>query len=496
MNAGDSQEQRPNILIIMSDQHHAGVMGRAGDAVAGTPNLDRLAGDGVRFSNAYCTCPLCGPSRMSFLTCRHPHEIDQWDNACQLSGDIPTFAHAFLSAEYDTVLSGRMHFVGWDQRHGFAERLIGDVQESSYLAAGFELRKVLGDLVDTPGMSLTGLVKSGPGRTGYQAYDQAVTRATVDWLQRRGQDRQDPFLLTVGYVSPHCPFVAPPEDFERYRTRISVADLPLPDENLHPRNAALSRSFGTDPAPPIDAQWRSRVAYYGLCSFLDRQVGAVLSAVRQAGLADDTIVVYCSDHGEMLGEHGMWWKSTFYDGACRVPLIVSWPGRFSSGELRTENVSLMDIGTTLIDLAGIDPLPGASGRSFRELLHVGHVGHVEWDLFAEYTPEPGPVCRMVRSGPWKYNYYHGMKPELFNLQDDPGELNNLSGQPHLDHVEQRLHTRVLQEWNPSRVQTCRERLRTERRLIANWVRAANPREPDPLWFSKRPENWVDNNITE
>jgi choline-sulfatase len=492
MIAGDSEKQRPNILIIMSDQHHAGVMGHAGDAVAETPNLDRLARDGVRFSNAYCTCPLCGPSRMSFLTCRHPHEIDQWDNACQLSGDTPTFAHAFLSAEYDTVLSGRMHFVGWDQRHGFTERLIGDVQESSYLAAGFKLHKVLGDLVDTPGMSLTGLVKSGPGRTGYQAYDQAVTRATVDWLQRRGQDQQNPFLLTVGYVSPHCPFVAPPEDFERYRTRISAADLPMPDEHLHPRNAALCRSFGTDPAPPIDAQWRSRVAYYGLCTFLDRQVGAVLSALQQAGLADDTIVVYCSDHGDMLGEHGMWWKSTFYNGACRVPLIVSWPGRFSSGELRTENVSLMDIGTTLIDLAGIDPLPGASGRSFRELLHGGHV---EWDVFAEYIPEPGSVCRMVRSGPWKYNYYHGMEPELFNLKDDPRELNNLSGQPQPGHVEQRLHTQVLQDWNPDSVQTCREQLGKERRLIANWVGAANPPEPDPLWFSEPPENWVDNNIT-
>jgi choline-sulfatase len=494
----NSAEKMPNILVIMSDQHRADAMGNAGNAIVRTPNLDRLATDGVRFSNAYCTSPLCAPSRMSFMTCRHPHELDMWDNECQLNSDIPTFAHAFLSEGYDTVLSGRMHFVGWDQRHGFAERLIGDVAESCYLADGYKLDNVLGYLVDTAGMSLTGLKKSGPGRTGYHAYDEAVTSATVDWLNERGEDQQNPFLLTVGYVSPHCPFVAPPEDFEGYRTQISPADLPRPDNELHPvhpRNEKLRRTFGTDPMPPIDAQWRSRVAYYGLCSFLDRQVGAVLSALKNAGLADDTIVVYCSDHGEMLGEHGMWWKSTFYDGACRVPLIVSWPGRIKCGQVRMENVSLMDIGTTLIDLAGIEPLPGASGSSFAELLHGRPV---EWDdkVFAEYTPEPGPVCRMVRSGSWKYNYYHGMKPELFNLQDDAGELNNLSGQPQFGDVEQRLNALVLQEWNPDWVLTCRERLGKERRLIANWVKATNPPEQDSLWFSKPPENWVDNNVTE
>jgi len=482
-------KSRSNILVIMSDQHHAEVMGCAGDSIVQTPNLDRLARDGVLFSNAYCTFPLCGPSRMSFMTCRHPHEIDQWDNQCQLSSDTPTFAHAFLSAGYDTVLSGRMHFVGWDQRHGFAERIIGDVAPTAYITAGWQLDKVLGDLVDTCGMSLNGLVKSGPGRTGYQAYDEAVTSATVDWLARRGQDDgEKPFLLTVGYVTPHCPFVAPPDDFEFYRRKISVADLPKSDKKLHPRNAALRKGFGTDPAPPLDAQWRTRVAYYGLTTFLDRQVGAVLSALDEAGLADDTIIVYCSDHGEMLGEHGMWWKSTLYDGACRVPLIVSMPGHVEAGASRTENVSLMDVGATLIDIAGLDPLPGAAGRSFRRLLDGDSAG---WDdtVFAEYTV--GTVCRMVRSGPWKYNYYHGMAPELFNLDDDPGESVNLAGRSQQHEIERRLCELVLRDWNPDRVRERAERWNQERALIADWVRATNPPEPDPTWFEEPPENRVD-----
>ena len=188
----------------MSDQHHAGVMGCAGDRVAHTPNLDRLAEEGTRFRNAYCTYPLCAPSRMSFMTARHPHELGLFDNEGHLGSDIPTFAHAFLSAGYDTVLSGRMHFVGPDQRHGYRDRILGEVSGSAYLGAGWRLERILGDLADTPGMGLAGVVKSGPGRTGYHAYDEAVTRATVRWLGERGRgDHDKPFLLTVGYVAPH-----------------------------------------------------------------------------------------------------------------------------------------------------------------------------------------------------------------------------------------------------------------------------------------------------
>ncbi len=489
------KKKHPNILLIMSDQHHAGVMGCAGDPIARTPNMDRLAQDGVRFTNAYCTFPLCGPSRMSFMTCRHPHEIQLWDNESQLNSDTPTFAHSFLSAGYDTVLAGRMHFVGGDQRHGYLQRIIGDVPESAHLAAGWKLGNVLGDLAGTSGMSLKGLLKSGPGRSGYQAYDEAVTHAAVEWLQQRGQsDQETPFLLTVGYVTPHCPFVAPPEDFEAYQGRIACSDLPRPDEHLHVTNATKRKKFGTDPEPPVDAQWRTRVAYYGLCTFLDRQIGAVLLALEDAALAEDTIIVYCSDHGEMLGEHGMWWKSTFYDGASRVPLIISWPGKIKAGELRKENVSLMDIGTTLVDLAGIDPIPGASGRSFRCLLE-GSNGKWDNTVFAEYAERgSGAVSRMVRSDSWKFNYYHGLQPELFNLEEDPGETTNLSGRQELRSIEQRLRELVLRDWSPDPISEYMERRNRELSLIGNWVNAAGPPEPDPRWFSEPQENWVDNQI--
>jgi choline-sulfatase len=477
-------------LVIMSDQHHAGVMGCAGDMVAHTPVLDRLAADGVRFANTYCPFPLCGPSRMAFMTGRHPHEIASWTNEMQLSSDIPTFAHGLLAAGYDTVLSGRMHFVGQDGRHGFARRLIGDVPESAYLAAGWKLQRVLGELIDTPGMGLAGVVKSGPGRTGYHAYDETVTRKTVDWLRERGrQSSASPFLLTVGYVSPHCPFVAPPEDFQRFADRITTADLPPAGAEPHPVMAEQRRRFQVDPPPPVEAQWRARAAYYGLCSFVDRQVGQVLGALEQAGLAENTLVVYTSDHGEMLGEHGAWWKSAFYEGAERVPLIISWPGHLTPGSV-PRNVSLIDIGATLLDLAGAPPLPAVAGRSLRPLLE----GKGEWydAVFAEYVFHlDGRIVpsRMVKQGPWKYNYYHGLRPELFNLAEDPGEERDRWNDPACTEIREELHALVLREWDPEFVLRRVAAWRREQPLLKACIDAAPPPEPDPLWFETPPENW-------
>ncbi len=491
-----SPRRPPNVVLVMSDQHHAGIMGCAGDRVARTPNLDRLAEEGTRFRNAYCTYPLCAPSRMSFMTARHPHELGLFDNEGHLGSDVPTTAHAFLSAGYDTVLAGRMHFVGPDQRHGYCDRIVGDVAESAYAGAGLKLERILGDLADTPGMGLAGVVKSGPGRTGYHAYDEAVTRATVRWLGERGRGEHDrPFLLTVGYVAPHCPFVAPPHDFRAHRDMIGYPDLPPPDDHLHPVNAAKRRRWGIDPPPPRDAQWRTRVAYYGLCTFLDRQVGAILTALAESGLREHTVIVYCSDHGEMLGEHGMWWKSTFYDGASRVPLIVSWPGHIPAGQVLAENVSLLDLGPTLLDLCGADALPGASGSSFRRLLTGDHTAWKDTAV-AEHAERGSEVAgRMVRSGGWKLNYYRGLQPELFRMEEDPGETNDLAGSARHRDVERRLTELALTDWNPDDIAARMQRRSEELALIGTWERTAQPPEPDPPWFSGRLENCVDTGTT-
>ena len=480
---------QPNILLIMSDQHHAGVLGCAGDTAADTPTLDALAARGVRCASTYCPFPLCGPSRMSFMTGRHPYQLGIWDNSAELGSDVPTFAHALHAGGYDTVLAGRMHFVGLDQRHGFAQRILGDCPESAFLAAGWKLSRVLGDLTDTPGMHPNGLLKSGPGRTGYHAYDEMVTSAATTWLRQRPVGGR-PFLLTVGYTSPHCPFIAPPEDFAHAAARIGLKDLPPWDAQVHPLSAARRRAFWTDPEPPVEARWRSRVAYYGLCRFLDRQIAAVLAALAASGQADDTVVIYTSDHGEMLGEHGMWWKSTLYEGGACVPLIAAGPS-LARGLVVEIPVGLVDVAPTLSGLAGCAELPGGSGRSLLPLLRGEAVA--DRPVFCEnvYSYD-NAVSRMVRLGAWKLSLHHDHQPELYNLAEDPGERRDRAADPTCAEVLARLAKLARADgWDPEAIAVRMRRRPAEGALIGRWLSDVRPAEPDPLWFDQPPENYFD-----
>lgn len=482
--------KQPNILMIMSDQHHPGVLGCAGNAAARTPALDQLAAGGTRFSATYCPFPLCGPSRMAFLTARHPHRTGVLDNESQLNSDLPTIAHAFTAAGYRTVLSGRMHFVGQDQLHGYLERPIGDVPESVHLSAGWKLGQVLGELRDTPGMARAGILKSGPGNSGYVTYDETVTRCTEELILNHGRSQPNqPFFLTVGYAAPHCPFVCPPEDFAACAPGISPDRLPEPEPEPHERVLNLRRHFGVDPLPPLAARWRVQVAYYGLCRHLDRQIGRLLQALRQSGLAENTIIVYTSDHGESLAEHGLWWKSTFFEASCGIPLILSGPG-IAAG-VCDQPVSLLDLGPTLLDLAGVPALSGVDGRSLAAAC-CGAAELTDTPVFAEYIDSgstgPAQACRMVRSGDWKLHFYAAQGLELFNIATDPGELQNRADDPACWEILESLLALTLKNWEPEAVLSAQQDLANGRRLIGDWVRRACPPEPLPLWFSSPPAN--------
>ncbi|MBL4700461.1 MAG: sulfatase-like hydrolase/transferase, partial [Phycisphaeraceae bacterium] len=361
---------KPNIVLIMSDQHHKRAMSFAGHPYVKTPALDRLASRGISFGQAFCNYPLCGPSRASFMTGQHPHETRVVTNHGEFRTDTPTFAHQFLASGYETIISGRMHFVGVDQRHGFARRLISDVSPTAFHATRVNPNPVLADLGDTPGMNKQGIIKSGPGRSGYLSFDEHVTQATVKFFEERKNNPSDkPYLLTVGYTMPNCPFVAESDDFYQYWDQLPTPETS--EESLgeqHPFHAELRRHWGINPLPDAQAQKRTAAAYYGMVTHLDRQVDAVMQALEASGEAQNTIVVYTSDHGDQLGAHGLWWKSTFYEGSVGVPLIISRPNDPRAGQETQANVSLMDIGPTLLDLAGLAPLPGASGQSFGSVL--------------------------------------------------------------------------------------------------------------------------------
>ncbi len=224
-----SSRKRPNILLICSDQHTPYVLGCYGNNFVHTPHLDRLAEEGVSFSSAYCNAPLCGPSRMSFLTGRYPYECDVLHNGSTLSSIIPTYAHLLGAAGYHTVLSGRMHFMGPDQRHGFMERLVGDVAPYTHWRSGVEYSG-LGDLgnMNKPDP----LLAVGAGHTFDLDYDEKVTEETCKWLKYYQKQKVNmPFLMTVGFFNPHCPYIAPRKLFDKYYEIVPFS-LPSPKKRV------------------------------------------------------------------------------------------------------------------------------------------------------------------------------------------------------------------------------------------------------------------------
>lgn len=489
----------PNVLVVMSDQHHPRFMGCADHPLLQTPNMDRLAQRGTRFSSAYCNAPLCGPSRMAFMTGRYPSQIGCMTNHDQLHSDTPTLAHSFNAAGYETILCGRMHFNGPDQRHGFQRRLISDVTGRPLRPEGESLKLVLDFLSDTTGPNARAIRKSGPGACGYLAYDEAVTDTAVTWLERRGEQACDrPFMMTVGFVEPHAPFVAYPDDFYLYNDQIGVGDLPQPHpEALHPELRRLQRRAGLEDAEPVplEDQRRARVAYHGMCTFVDRQLGRILDALEQAGLSEQTIVVYTSDHGEQLGEHGMWWKHTLYEGSVGVPMLLAGQG-VQAGSVVKENVALVDLGPTLLDLAGAPAIPGASGRSF-SCLCEGRAENWPDEAFAEqYWAAVSPhVHHMVRQGSWKLNRYPGFEPQLFNLADDPGETRDRAADAECRAVRESLEAR-LEQWradHPLRPSPVDEGDGEVRRWICDALYGGDLPEPDSPWYDPQcpPANRID-----
>ena len=471
----------PNILLLMTDQLSKFHMGCYGDDLVRTPNLDSLATSGMRFDNIYCASPVCVPSRMSFMTSRRPSANRVWNNNHVLRSDIPTWAHALGVAGYETALIGRMHFVGSDHRHGFEERPIGEYSAHHPGASrqgGVHLDKLAG----TSGQSRRAVEVAGRGRTTYQAFDDIVTRGTCEYLRDKVSSSQDrPFAAVAGFVLPHCPFAAPTELFDYYYDKV---DVPQPTDEERAGEPAAIRKFKMLRGlyPPLDEERIrvARAAYFGLCEYFDTLAGRVLDTLKETGLAENTLVIYCSDHGEMAGEHGCWWKSSYYEGSVSVPMIASFPGRISAGVSTNTICNLMDIGPTLIDAAGATPLHDIDGLSLWNTM-TGGPPLDRGETFSEHVGQEGIPSRMIRRGPWKYYEYHDTtSPALYNLADDPGELSDLGTDPTHERTRQELSRRLHSDWDPEAVLSETARMDQDLRVIEAWGRATEPCHPDTL----------------
>jgi choline-sulfatase len=416
---------------------------------------------------------------MSMLTGQHPYQNQVWTNQHGLDSSIPTFAHAMGAAGYWPVLIGRMHALGPDQLHGYAERLVGDHQ-SNYIGGSGVDRGVLNG---TAGPQRISLERSGPGQNAYQVHDEYVTAATIDYLNRLGVRKKSgeeaqPFCITVGYMLPHPPYVARQAAYDVYRDRITMPEIEVPFAAVtHPHLRWWREHTGSIEVTEREIL-RARAAYWGMVHEMDVMIGQILDAVHHNGLADNLLIVYSSDHGDMLGEHSLWWKHTFYEESAKVPLIVSWPGVIPSRQRSERVVSALDVTATMIDALGAPPLPACVGKSFLDLLTGANTS---WEdvAFSEYcsdefAPEGGCYQRMVRQGEWKLIYYHGQEPQLFNLDEDPHERVDLASSPACQDIRRELMDRVLDGWNPDEIIGQMALKKAEIEILRDWGRNTHP----------------------
>lgn len=464
--------KQPHILFIQSDQHNPFICGYAGNSLVDTPHLDRLADDGIVFENCYCNSPLCVPSRSSMLSGLLPTHTGVYNNFQYLRSDYATFATTLAIAGYDTVLCGRMHFTGYDQRHGFEKRLVGDLNPS-FPREKQRQQELYGPLAGTPDQSRVCIDKSGAGSSAMLCFDRSVADAACDYLRSRDDERQ--LFMLVGFGNPHCPFVAPEELFRKYNRLLQDAEPETAEafEDLHPAIQQFIKLRGIEHVSPAELH-RVKAAYYANVEYLDSLIGEVISCARET-LGEDIVIIYLSDHGECLGSHGMFWKSNFYEESAHVPLIVSAPGRFAAGQRRSQVVSLLDIAPTLCDLGQAPHLPKKDGDSLLPLL-AGETWDREDIAISILADIKGDLpSAMIRLGRYKlFKYCTIDLPLLFDLENDPRELHNLAADPAYRELTEKLLDRLHEYWNEDEALEALDQGLRQTDLLRRWAKATQP----------------------
>lgn len=462
---------KPNILIVMADQLAAQALSIYGHKICKTPHLNRLAAQGVTFTNNYSNNPLCVPSRASMLTGKCSPEIRVYDNANEIASSLPTMPHYMRALGYETFLSGKMHFIGPDQLHGFDERLTTDVYPADFQwIADWSA----GASFVPSGTALNGVVEAGPCiRTMQEDYDDDVeyqARRKLYDLARR--DVQDPFFGIISFTSPHTPFNVSQKYWDLYdHDEIGMPDVPeIPFAELDYFSKALFFAHGRHRHTITKAHiQKTRHAYFAMISYLDEKVGRLLDQLKETRLDQNTVVMFVSDHGEMLGERGMWFKQCFWEWSARVPLIISVPNGRQNIRV-DQNTSLVDLLPTLIAMGGGLPKASTSsalaGNDLSPLLS-GTADKWPDQVIADYLAiGPCVPCRMVKSGHYKYIYTHGKPDLLFDLDADPHELTNIAEDP--GHKEDLAHMQAIsmQNYDPERLMQQVIKSQQERRFIA------------------------------
>ena len=455
---------KPNFLIIMSDEHAPMYSSVYGHPIVQTPNMERLAAGGATFDAAYCNSPLCMPSRMSFMTGRLINKIGAWDNVTPLRSDQVTWAHRLRAQGYDLALSGKQHFGGADQLHGFDKQLARDLHAENYHAIH------LWDAGIVPAeQPWQEVFQAGPGHTKEIEVDDLAGDQALEYLRDPAR-RDRPWALNVSFIAPHFPLIAPQRFWDMYP--LAEMDLPvIPDgdlENLHPVPQGLRMMLGFPRFPDAIVR-QARAGYYALISYLDEKIGELVDTLQATGQYENTVIMHSSDHGDMNGEHGMWRKSNFYEASSRVPLQVAWPGQIDGGQRLAQVVSLVDVVATICDIAGDDcdlPLDGDS------LLPLLTGGDPNWkdEAFCEYLAHgvDRPMA-MLRRGRYKLNTSWGHPAELYDLEVDPCEFRDLGNSVDHQGVIAEMRADLLADWDPEALDRQVRESQRQQRMIEELV---------------------------
>ncbi|MCO4252078.1 choline-sulfatase [Pseudarthrobacter raffinosi] len=465
---------RPNVLILMADQMTSASIDLIAQGVIVAPNLAGLIERSVSFSEAYCAYPLCSPSRASLMSGRLPSNIGAYDNGAEFPAAVPTIAHYLRNAGYDTKLVGKMHFLGPDQLHGFENRLTPELYPCDFSWTPRWDREAPRYAYETgAGNSDVGTVLDSGAAvwTMQMEHDEEVALLARQQILNAARSREGrPWMMTTSFTSPHDPFVISQEYLDLYHE----AQIPMPtvpalkfdDLDEHSKLVYQVNGMGKYTIQEEETR-RARHAYFAMISYVDAQIGKVLQAVEETGETENTVVVFTSDHGEMLGERGMWFKKTFFEPSVRVPLLFSHPGRIQP-RATTGPVSLVDVLPTLLDLTGADgesrsALDGSSlapGLLDPTQAAISTIAFVEGHDNATVAPR-----FMVRDGDHKLVYCEAYPTMLFNLRNDPLELENLAGQIAHSEIENHLRNLIFERFD---VKGLREKIiasQNDRRLV-------------------------------
>lgn len=420
-----------NFLFIFSDQHTRRAAGCYGHSLVKTPHLDRLAEHGTLYKNAYCNGPICVPCRGSLATGRYVNDptLEVWDNCSPYYGQAPSWGHRLMDQGHRVVSIGKLHYRDTADDNGFDESIV-----PLHIIEGVGmLYTLLRDPMPTGRAFPHGVHNAGVGNSTYLDYDRDITERALAWIKNEAPTHTEkPWALFVSLVCPHPPWVAPPEFYDLYPHQ--DLDMPLAyglDERpMHPGLEDYRTNFGVQ-GEFDDATLRKVIAaYYGMISYLDDNIGKLISALEASGLADTTRILYTSDHGESMGQKGMFSKCNMYEESVGVPMIMSGPGIPSGKEIATP-VQLLDVFPTILEATGVQimdedqELPGTS------LLQLAQGDEPDRVIFSEqHSAGAKSAVYLLRRGDWKYvRYMEDYPPQLFNMASDPNEFNDLAGDP-------------------------------------------------------------------